>query len=182
MNNDLKVFIVGIDEINKRDIAEAIIKYDDNYSVCPMFTSDINKKDLHSPNKYYIDNDSVSLAFKNNALLYVTTNEVYSEGVTFDDMYNSDIVYMTIREFNTISENFLNTFNVLIIWVDTKKHSNKLINSELFEIKYFQNYLDKGNHKYMYFLDELPDDIAKTICEYLSGDEETQQHLLEENS
>lgn len=175
---NIKYFIVCLDKEKSLNIAKQIITKDDNLSIAPMFTTD-KEKDLANENyEEYINVNSINLAYKNNSLLFIKTNKYISSGITVDDFYNNDICIMNIEEFNLIPEKIFNKYDILIIWIDTKKHAS-LSNSDLIEIKYFNSFLE--NNTYLYFLDN-ENNIDDIILEYIHGDEDKQKYLLEENS
>ena len=76
-------------EIDKKSLAEAIIKADESLTIAPIFTT--NKDDN---TKQYIDVNTINLSYKNNALFYIYTHDYISIGVTIEDYNNSDIFIM----------------------------------------------------------------------------------------
>ena len=176
---NLKTFIVCLDKDKALNVAKDIIKVNDELSIIPRFTTNQEIKDKANDHYiYYLDVNTINLSYKNNALLYIKTNNYISNGITIDDFYNNDICYLTIEEFNLIPEVIFKKYDILIIWIDTK--NNKAIsNSDMIEINYFNSFITSSN--YLYFL-ENETDIHKTILEYISGDDEIRKHLLEENN
>ena len=176
---NLKTFIVCLDKNKALDIAKNIIKVNDELSIIPRFTTNIEYKGEVNENYiYYLDVNTVNLSYKNNALLYIKTNNYISDGITIDDFYNNDICVLTIEEFNSIPEIVFKKYDILVIWVDTKNHKG-ISNADLIEINYFSSFVSTIN--YLYFLDEEPN-IHNTILEYVYGDEEKRKYLLEENN
>lgn len=175
-----KIFIVGIAEIDKMQLGKQIVKDSDELSIVPYFVTEESHVESY---KYYIDQQTVNLSYKNNSLLYIKTNSELSEGITLDDYENNNIVCLDIDQFNMISDRmFINNDNILIIWLD-KKNYKPLSKIEKIESEYFQERIDSFVIKYMYFLDEDFRYISKVILNYLySNDEEYKQILLDENN
>lgn len=176
---ELKTFIVSLNKDNAFNIAKELIKVNDSLSITPYFTTDNEYKNEVNENYiYYLGVDNVNLSYKNNALLYIKTNNYISSGITIDDFYNNDICFMNIEEFNMISEVIFKKYNVLIIWIDSINHK-QVSPSEMIEVNYFSNFIE--NHDYLYFL-ENETNICKTIIDYIFGDDEIRQELLKENN
>ena len=174
-----KVFIVCLDKMKALDIAKKIIYKDDNYTIAPMFITD--KEYDNEVNEFYetyLDVHTVNLAYKNNSLLFIKTTKYISSGITIDDFYNNDICIMDINEYNLIPENIFKKYDIITVWIDSKKHKN-LSNSDLIEINYFYNYVN--NIDYLYFLEDEPA-IEDVIIDYLKADEEKRKIILDENS
>lgn len=173
-----KIFIVCLDKDFALDIAKKIIYKDDNYTICPMFTTDKDYNVANENYETYLDVQTVNLSYKNNSLLFIKTYKYISTGITIDDFYNNDICIMNIDEYNLISENIFKKYDIITIWIDSKTHKN-LSNSDLIEINYFYNYI--SNINYLYFLqDEI--NIEDIIIEYIKADEEHRKLILEENN
>ena len=176
---NLKTFIVCLDKNKALNVAKDIVKTNDELSIIPRFTTNTEYKGEVNENYiYYLDVNTVNLSYKNNALLYIKTDNYISSGITSDDFYNNDICYLTIEEFNSIPEIVFKKYDILVIWIDTKNHKS-ISNTDLIEINYFSNFVTTIN--YLYFLEnEL--DIHLTILDYIFGDEEKRKYLLEENN
>lgn len=176
---DLKTFIVCLNKDIALNIAKEVMQLDDSLSIAPEFTTNINyKNEITDTYESYLDISTVNLAYKNNSLLYIRTCDYISSGITIDDFYNNDICFMDIKEFNLISENIFNKYDVLIVWVDFKYH-NGITNSDMIEINYFTQFLEKNN--YLYFLNDEKN-IAEIILTYIKGDENARNELLESNN
>lgn len=176
---NLKTFIVCLDKEKALNVAKDIVRINDELSIIPRFTTNMEYKDEVNENYiYYLDVNTVNLSYKNNALLYIKTNKYISSGITIDDFYNNDICYLTIEEFNSIPEIIFKKYDILVVWIDTKTHK-AISNSDLIEINYFNTFITTIN--YLYFL-ENETDIHNTILEYIFGDEEKRNYLLEENN
>lgn len=176
---NLKVFIVCLNKKTAMDVAKSIILKNDDYSISPMFTTDISYKgEINENYEVYIDPAIINLSYKNNALLFIKTEQYISTGITIDDFYNNDICIMDINEYNIIPENVFNKYDIITVWIDTKNHKS-LLNNELLEINYFNSFIEKI--KYLYFLD-TETNIDEVILEYLNGNEEIRESLLNENN
>ena len=55
-----------------------------------------------------MDVNTINLAYKNNSLLFIKTNQHVSHGISIDDFYNNDICIMNVEEFNLIPECIFN--------------------------------------------------------------------------
>ncbi len=175
---NLKIFIVCLNKQIALDVAKKIVMLNDDLSISPMFTTDSSKNTPNDNYEIYLDVNTVNLSYKNNSLLYIMTNKYISTGITIDDFYNNDLCIMNINEYNLISEHLFNKYDILTVWIDTKKHGS-LTNTDLTEIKYFNSFLEKT--KYLYFLED-ESNISDTILDYIKGDEDKRQYLLKENS
>ena len=176
---NLKTFIVCLDKEKALNVAKDIVRVNDELSIIPRFTTNTEYKDEVNENYiYYLDVNTVNLSYKNNALLYIKTDNYISSGITSDDFYNNDICYLTIEEFNSIPEIVFKKYDILVIWIDTKNHKS-ISNADLIEINYFNTFITTNN--YLYFL-ETEKDIHNTILDYIMGDEEKRKYLLEENN
>ena len=72
----LKIFVTGDSSIDKLEIAKKIVEKNDDFSIAPKFTNDISRKDkIGDDYVYYMDNVDVDLSYKNNAFLYVKTDD-----------------------------------------------------------------------------------------------------------
>jgi hypothetical protein len=179
---ELKIVFIGANCIDKFKYANELLHINDNLSLTETFTTDINYINVENQNNiYYITPEEVNLAFKNNVIFYIATKDFVSHGVMIDAFYSNDIFVIDTKDFNNISDHVLLDKNILIVWLDTKFHENKLEKkTEILESKYLINRLE--NMKYLYFLDETPSDVANVINEYLYATEERQNEILEENS
>lgn len=178
-----KIFIIGTHKNDKLKLAKKLIELDDNLSISPVFTNDKEYKDSVNDNYiYYLSSEEIDLAYKNNVLLYVSTNNYISTGITMDSLYSNDIFCMSIKDFNNISNVVFNSKNyeVLIIWLDNKiTEMNSDVREDINESKYLFSTLE--DLKYLYFLDESEEEIANTILDFINGDEKTQEEILLDN-
>ena len=178
MNNP-KIIIVGTKNIDKEVIAKRLVEIDDSLTIIPHFTNDLEMKDNLSEFEYFIDTNTIYLAYKNNSIMTVYTTNYVSDGIMIDDFYNNDICYVTIEQFNLISDKFINENDLLVVWLD-KSNSYMLSRNEIAEINYMQDRLH--NMKHLYFLNESNKNICDTILKYLNATNECKSQLLEEYS
>jgi len=172
-----KVIITGTHNVNKNQLALRLTELNDNLSIMPTFTTDVDYEGINEIFNYKIDLNTIYLSYKNNALLYVNTINNISTGVTLDDYYNNDICIIDVSDFNMISDKQLSENDILIVWIDSKYNKK----TDIQEIKYLQQRLTKYN--YLYFLEsENINDIADVILEYLNSPEEVKIEILENNS
>ena len=172
-----KVIITGTHNVNKNQLALRLTELNDNLSIMPTFTTDVDYEGINEIFNYKIDLNTIYLSYKNNALLYVNTINNISTGVTLDDYYNNDICIIDVSDFNMISDKQLSENDILIVWIDSKYNKK----TDIQEIKYLQQRLTKYN--YLYFLEsENINDIADVILEYLNSPEEIKIEILENNS
>lgn len=127
--------------------------------------------------KYFkeLDNQVFFLAFKNNAMLYSLVNNNYNIGITMEDFYNNDIFCLSLDALENVPESRL--INSLIIWVDipTQNITKQDISSANIILEIIEN------TPYLYFYENV-EKIISVVSGYLQGDDETKQHILEENS
>ena len=180
MNNE-KIIILGAKNINKFDLAKLLIDKDEELDLAPIFSTNDIYKDKYSIEIKYLSPEDITIGYKNNAFLYVSSDKDYiSSGITLDDVDNSDILCMNISDFNNISNIIFSKYNFLIIWLDTKyRDKNYNIKEDIVETKYLIEKLDYFN--YMYFLDEDYEDISDIIIKYLKSSEEEKEKILNEN-
>jgi len=172
-----KVIITGTHNVNKNQLALRLTELNDNLSIMPTFTTDVDYEGINEIFNYKIDLNTIYLSYKNNALLYVNTINNISTGVTLDDYYNNDICIIDVSDFNMISDKQLSENDILVVWIDSKYNKK----TDIQEIKYLQQRLTKYN--YLYFLEsENINDIADVILEYLNSPEEIKIEILENNS
>ena len=177
--NELKIIITGPKYIDKKEIINFILELNDDISVIPHCTNLQSIENTYDGYVYYLDTNSIRLAYKNNSLMTIITDNYISDAIAIDDFYNNDICYVTVAQFNMIADSFLKDNNILIIWLDTKSRSN-ITDNEIIEIKYLQENID--NYKYLYFLDEDNKNIANIINKYILSSEEERNELLSQYS
>ena len=176
-----KIFITGSNKIDKLEYAKRIVSRNDDLSISQSFTNDEKYKDSVTDDYiYYLDLKDIDLSYKNNAFLFINAKDNIYTGITFDSFYNEDIFCLDIKEFNSIPDYIFSQNDILVIWLDTKiKGRDKSNDDDIFATKHLIEKIDKLN--VMYFLDEDPDKVVDKIIEYIEGNEETKQTLLEEN-
>lgn len=173
-----KIFIVCDDKDLSLDICKKIILKNDEVSIIPIFSTDTEYYDEISENYiYYLDTVNVNLSYKNNALLYILTNNYISHGITLDDFYNNDIAFMNIEEYNNIPDVIFKKYDILTIWIDTKHH-NSISKKYKIELKYFNERINE--YKYMYFLSD-DTNIEDIINSYIVASEENKKEILKNN-
>lgn len=175
----MKIIITGIDSINKIELGKKIISKDDELSITPIFTSDENYKGILSDKYvYYLNPNIINLSYKNNAFLYISTEDFITTGITIDDFYNNDIVCISTKNFNKIIDSVFTNNECLIVWVDSKYHKNINLKEELVETRYLEENLSKLN--YLYFVDEDFNKISEIIIDYITSDIDRRKEILEE--
>ena len=97
----IKIYIIGHSNIDVYSVSLALQRINDSLSIAPRFTTD--EEDING-NKYFIDKETVNIAYKNNSIVSILTNDHHSEGITYDDYYNNDILYINMRGAKTQSE------------------------------------------------------------------------------
>ena len=176
-----KIFITGPNNIDKLSIAKLLVEKNDDLSIAERFTNNdeyINKE--NDEYIYYLSTQEIDLSYKNNAMLFVNTENYISIGITLDSYYNNDICIMSLCEFNNISDViFKSELNdIIVIWLDSdvKETLNK---QDLNESQFLEERLSlDSNIKYMYFYNEDPEYIVNTILEYYDGDEIKRNEFL----
>lgn len=179
----LKFFIVGSQSVDKLSLAKNLIEKNDNLSIAETFTNNTEYKEGSNDSYlYYLESQEIDLAYKNNSLLYVSTDNYISYGITMDSFYTNDIFCISIKDFNNISNVVFDSklYNILIIWLDEKiTEMNKEIREDINESKYLIQRLE--SLKYIYFFEEDVDTIANVALDYLNSDEEKRQEIIENN-
>lgn len=181
---ELKIFIIGSTNYIY-EISKYLLEKNDNLKLAENFINDIKYKDTENEyGYYYLDNDTIHTALKNNSILYIKNIESTIFGKTTDEFYNSNVLVMSISDFNNISTNFINNHkdNILLVWCDTKQHDDSTkLKKEINEVSYLLDKINNNNYTYLYFLDETVDNITETILQYLNSDEEIRASILSEN-
>ena len=119
----------------------------------------------------------VVMAYKNNAIFSCITDVNNSTtGITMDEYYNSNVIYLSIAELMNVPDHKLT--NCLLVWIDSDKC---FCTSEDIAIATNMESIIH-NCDYLYFLRSELDLAVETICKYLDSDTEERQIILEENS
>ena len=165
----LKFIILGEENIDKTKVIDSLINLPDSgkFNIAKVFTTNDEFLEGKNLNYYYkISNEDFNICYKNNAIFYVKNN----------------IIFMNTEDFNNISNKIFQSNNeIVIIWLDTKKHQKKTIKREISETNYLVEKITSDNMDYMYFLDTDPLEVAKIINLYNSNPE-IRRNLLEEYS
>ena len=179
----LKFFIVGSQNIDKLSIAKKLVEENDSLSIAETFTNNTEYKEGSNDNYiYFLESQEIDLAYKNNAILFVSTNNYVSYGIIMNSFYTDDIFCMSIKDFNNISNLVFESklYDIIIIWVDSKiTEFNKNVKEDIYESKYLMSRLN--NLKYMYFFEEDDIIISNTILEYINSNEEKRIEIIENN-
>ena len=179
---DTKIIIISNSFEERIELAKKLTEIDDELTIAPMFTSDDEYNENINENYiYYMSSEDINIAYKNNALLFILTENFISTGITMDNMYNNDIFCLSYHNFNDITDHVLLNQDVIIVWLDSKfiDKFDPETKKNLRELNYVENRLDYL--KYLYFLDEDKTLIANTIIEYINADEETRKQIIENN-
>ena len=145
--------------------------------LCDLRIAERFNSGLDEYSKLNLDFQEVVMAYKNNAIFScITDTDNNTTGITMDEYYNSNVIYLSVAELMNVSDHKLT--NCLIVWIDSDKWS---CSSE--DISIATN-MEKIIHncEYLYFLKNELDVAVKTICRYIDGDKEEKQNILEENS
>lgn len=171
-----KIIITSAKSINKLELAKNIKEnLNESYTIANTFTSE---KNTQNENDIYLDINTINLSYKNNALLCVTSDNNILNGITYDDFENNDIIYVSLEQFNMISDYIFNKYDILILWIDVKKDYSKEL---LTESKFLLERLN--TLKYMYFTEKDIDIIPLIVKKYINTDDLKEKNLiLTENS
>lgn len=177
-----KIFLTGLNSIDKIVFAKAIVDLDDDLSISQRFTNDVKFKDTpYDEYIFYLDSVDVDISYKNNAFLFINANDTLYTGITLDSFYNEDVFCMNITEFNNVPDYIFEINDILVVWLDTKinKTKDKENKEELLGIKHFLERIEKMN--VLYFLNETPENVANVVLKYLESSFEDKQKILDEN-
>lgn len=176
----IKFLIVGENNIDKKEIVNLLLTNEGMFKVAKYFST--NEEEAKQDFYYYLSNQELHICYKNNAILFVKTALFDSIGITLEEFYENNIIFMNTEDFNNISNRvFLSNNELIIVWLDTKNHNHNDIKKEIKESSYLQEKIDMDNLKYLYFLDKPNIEIMDVICEYLTKPE-IRENLLENYS
>ena len=150
---------------------------DDLNRLCDLRIAERFNSGLDIYSKLNLDFQEVVMAYKNNAIFScITSTDNLTTGITMDEYYNSNVIYLSVAELMNVPDHKLT--NCLIVWIDSDKWS-----CSLEDISIATN-MEKIIHNcdYLYFLKNELDVAVKTICRYIDSDKEERQNILEENS
>lgn len=150
---------------------------DDLNRLCDLRIAERFNSGLDEYSKLNLDFQEVVMAYKNNAIFScITDGNNLTIGITMDEYYNSNVIYLSVAELMNVPDHKLT--NCLIVWIDSDKWScsseDILIATNMEKIIH--------NCEYLYFLKNELDVAVKTICRYIDSDKEERQNILEENS
>lgn len=178
---DIKIIIVGIDKVKEsQQIIKKVINENDDISVISHFTNEDENKSEMTEFYYHIDTNTLYMAHKNNSILTVFTTDGISDGIMIDDFYNNDIGYVSVEQFNMISDKIFEDNDILVVWIDKSDKINHQYAYNMIEIRYMQERIE--NLKYIYILNEDIDKISYLILKYMNSEETTRKKMLEEYS
>ena len=124
-----------------------------------------------------LDFPEVVVAYKNNAIFScITDADNNTTGITMDEYYNSNIIYLSVAELMNVPDHKLT--NCLIVWIDSDKLSCST--EDIFIATNMEKIIQ--NCEYLYFLKNELDIVITTVCRYIDSDMEERQNILEENS
>lgn len=150
---------------------------DDLNRLCDLRIAERFNSGLDGNLKLNLDFTEVVVAYKNNAIFScITGTDNITTGITMDEYYNSNVIYLSVAELMNVPDHKLT--NCLIVWIDSDKWS-----CSLEDISIATN-MEKIIHNcdYLYFLKNELDVAVKTICRYIDSDMEERQNILQENS
>lgn len=182
-----KIYIICINEDTALKAAKFLCEIDEDLSIANTFITDSAYSEVSMSDKYmyYISEDQLNLDYKNNALLYVSTDSdtQVSKGIALDEFYNTQIIPLSIKAFNTINKQFFK--DEVIVWVDIKlnRHDYSPLDYKLniIESNYLMKIIDSLNNRVLYF--EPNEDIKESmqiVYNYYKGDENTKNSILNE--
>lgn len=145
--------------------------------LCDLRIAERFNSGLDEYSNFNLDFQEVVMAYKNNAIFSCITDiNNITTGITMDEYYNSNVIYLSVAELMNVPDHKLT--NCLIVWIDSDKWScsseDISIATNMEKIIY--------NCEYLYFLKNELDVAVKTICRYIDSDIEERQNILEENS
>lgn len=176
----LKFLIIGENSIDKTKLIDLLLTNENMFKIANIFIT--NPKKATNKYHYLISNEELNRCYKNNAILYVKTILNESYGVTLDSFYENNVIFMNTEDFNNISNKiFLSNNELVIVWLDTKKHDPERIKREIVESQYVMDKIQSDQLNYLYFLDKDNLEVMDVICEYLLH-EEKRNELLENYS
>ena len=161
------------------DSSLASVRYiaDDLNRKCDLKIAERFNSGLDVQGGIFLDFPEVVVAYKNNAIFSCITDiDNNTTGVTMDEYYNSNIIYLSVAELMNVPDHKLT--NCLIVWIDSDKLSCSL--EDISIATNMENIVH--NCEYLYFLKNELDIAVTTICRYIDSDIEERQNILEENS
>lgn len=171
----MKIIITGIKSTDKYKLATKLVEINDSFSIGSKFTT---KEKIDKGYEYRLDIKTISLAYKNNSLLFLhyTPEEIY--GMTTDEFENNNVFMIDMFDFNMISQKVFNDNEILAVWLDER--ASEPSDDQKYEVKYLEERL--GCVPYLYFLDEPVETMAKAVISYVNSNFENRQKILENYS
>ena len=172
-----KILIIGSDKSPKEEVAKSLCAVNDRLQIAPVFTTDLRMRDKKQDgSQYYMPNEEVELSYKNNAFMWVRTNDTISRGVTKPDMYMYNVFYMSFSDFNNISSPVIAELdkdpNFIICVIDKKDKKGK---TDIYDAR---GALERiYEHHYLYFLDCTVQEITDMIFKYIVADDDERQRI-----
>lgn len=159
-----KILIIYHDE----NIINKVIDYINSYSDLQISKKFNTSKENINLDNYYINQQDINLLVKNNSILYITTINYVSSGVTLDDFYNNDVFILKYNEYNSIPDIFFKKYNILTVWIDSNDKNFQIRKNDLlyYELNFIENRLE--NVPYLYFLNDDVEEIVKSMENFMN--------------
>lgn len=174
----MKILIVGAEKTDKYAIARELQTVDDDMTLAPVFTTDLRMKHhITDDFIYYMPSEEVELSYKNDAFMWVCSDDNKSVGVTKTDMYNANIFVMSFANFNNISNPLLQEVldDGVICFVDSTSDNTDIdIKESAFACERIYA------SPYIYFLNDNVSAIVNTLLAYINGDADERERIAEE--
>lgn len=175
----MKVLFIGLDTNKLYEAAKLLQSVNDNLDIAPTFTTELSMKGHITENFiYYMPLKEVELAYKNNAFFWVCSNKHVSHGLTLNDYYRSDILVIDFYGISNISEPSLKMLmkdGVVVVHLDSK--TEKHTKEDIIESKFALQRLEQCDM--LYFCDDAPKVIVKTVIDYMNADNEKRIGIIE---
>lgn len=176
--NTMNILIVGAEKTDKYAIAKELQALDDDMMIAPVFTTDLRMKNYISDDFiYYMPSEEAELSYKNDAFMWVCSDDSRSLGVTKTDMYNANIFVMSFANFNNISNPTLKELldDGIICFIDSIANNSEVdFRESVFACERIYA------SPYIYFLDDDVSVVVNTLLAYISGDAEERERIVEE--
>ena len=174
----MNILIVGAEKTDKYAIAKELQALDDDMMIAPVFTTDLRMKNHISDDFiYYMSSEEAKLSYKNDAFMWVCSDDGKSLGVTKTDMYNANIFVMSFANFNNISNPTLKELldDGIICFVDSISNNSEIdLRESVFACERIYAL------PYIYFLDDDASVVVNTLLAYINGDAEERERIVEE--
>ena len=177
----MKILLVGEPHSALFEIACYLEEKNDNLNIAPTFNTDMKMQGVvTADHQYYMSNEEVEVAYKNNAFMWVRSNEHISKGCTMTDLYDNDIFMLSFGDFNNISNAVYESMkdDMILCFIDHSKI--KYDEDEIYESQFAAERIYAS--KYLYFCDDEAGEVADVILKYVAGNDIIRNELLEEFS